>query len=175
MTNASADNYAGSDVISMENKPSPHQMQDAGIKNSSSLLGFENAEDKLIFDLDACSNKEEYSNRARKRKFSLQKVDPTEKLNELDNQTSSTAVRNLREDFTMSAEQNTAREPIIRTFDDDIFEGLDLDALEAEAAEISRSRSNMNPVADDSCLRNIDTLDVITVEGNFSPSFDLGI
>ncbi|XP_057851781.2 uncharacterized protein LOC131061964 [Cryptomeria japonica] len=162
MTIASADTCSGPDVISMENKSSPSPMQDAGIKNScSSLLGFQNTADELTFDLDTCSNKEEYSNIAKKRKFILQKVDPTEKLNELDNQVSSTAVRNLREDFTMSAKENTVREPMGCTFDDDIFEGLDLDALEAEAAEISRSRSNMNPGTGNSHLPNTDTLDVI--------------
>jgi hypothetical protein len=30
------------------------------------------------------------------------------------------------------------------TFDDDLFEGLDLDALEAEATEMARLRSNMD-------------------------------
>lgn len=52
------------------------------------------------------------------------------------------------------------------TFDDDIFEGLDLDALEAETTEMARLRSNMNvggkhmTCLEKSCLLDTHALDL---------------
>ncbi|KAH9305323.1 hypothetical protein KI387_009727, partial [Taxus chinensis] len=159
--NASPDTYGGSHAIAVDNSSLPRLMQDTGFKTFSSSLAFQNAvEESLIADLDTSLSEKENSNIARKRKFSLQRVNPTEELKVLQNQVSSSVVRNLTEDFGMPTKQNEASEPIDRTCDDDLFEGLDLDALEVEAAKMARSRSDMNPGADKSCWSNPDTLDV---------------
>lgn len=112
---------------------------DVKILGHSSLASpMHDDEDSRTIDLDSCSRGKEQLNIARKTNFSIWQGKPTEKSKAVDNEELSSAIRNLTEDFDSSSIQNDV------IGDDDLFEGLDLDAFEAEATEMARSRSNTN-------------------------------
>lgn len=166
--NASVDNNIGSHTRSLATSFVPTLIQDTHTKTSSSMGHYNAVEESRIVDVKPSSSEERHNKmESRKRKLSFLQVDSTGKSNFLENHVPPFAVANSGENFnSSSSKENEPNESMGRTFDDDLFEGLDLDALEAEATEMARLRSNMNAGAEQmtclakSCLPNTHALDL---------------
>eukprot|EP01018_Ginkgo_biloba_P026786 Gb_37518 [translate_table: standard] len=145
-TNVSGDTLVGSDSRFLTESSAPNTVHDSTIRTSrSGCLGSHNAVEELEkIDVDPSSSEERKSKiESRKRKLSFQRVDTTPRnLKPLENQACPSVGGNLRENSCKPLEPNESADG---TFEDDLFEGLDLDALEAEAAEMVRSRSTFGP------------------------------
>lgn len=142
---ASVDNNIGSETRSLATSSAPTLIRDTDTKTSNSMGLYNAVDDSRVVELNSSSREERHSKmESRKRKLSFQAVDSTGRSNVFENQVPQFSVENLRENLSSTSFiENEPSESMGRTFDDDLFEGLDLDALEAEATEMARLRSNM--------------------------------